>query len=125
MTKVLLIVAVIIGAAILQFYLSSGRDKLPGFILPAICVIFSIVNLLNVPLNSNQSLAEQIASAEHTAENPATEKQEHNNEQTAFNVITTIILYNIPTVILLVIYLFCKTRNSKKHNKKKTTLGFR
>lgn len=77
----------IVVPIILQVFLSKQNSKWPGLVLPGITFIFSLISILNI--NSFE-----------------------NGMDTVFLILTTFLLTNIPTIILITIYL--SIRKSRK-----------
>ncbi len=126
MTRTILIGLVILGAVALQIYLSTGRYIWTGFVLPLACVVFSVFSLFNSTLDTHQSLAEQIAAAEQNIETAQDDLQPPtDNNPTPFDLATTLIIYNIPTVALLIVFFVFRKLNADKHKRKSPTLGSR
>ncbi|MFA7412410.1 MAG: hypothetical protein WCZ27_09250 [Tissierellaceae bacterium] len=73
----------IVGGVVLQKFLSKRKNKWLGIVLPLITFIFSLIGMLNIA--STGDLGE-----------------------TTVLVITTLLLMNIPTIILLAIYFSCQ-----------------
>ncbi|PKM51225.1 MAG: hypothetical protein CVV02_07660 [Firmicutes bacterium HGW-Firmicutes-7] len=84
----------IVGGIILQIFLSKRESKWPGLVLPIISFIFSLIFILNIA--GLESIIQVIALS-----------------------IITLLLTNIPTVILLAIYFSCreKIRRTSEINK--------
>ena len=83
-TFILLLVA-IIGGVKLQIFLSKGKSKWPGLILPIITFVFSLTWMLNI--SSMGSIIQTIAL-----------------------IFSMLFVTNIPTVILLAIYFRTKSK---------------
>lgn len=87
------IILIIVAVPILQIYLSKRKSKWPGLILPIIFIILSIVSIYNVPAFSDREpVKKQI-----------------------IEYAISFILNNIPTIILLGIYI--PYRQDLKKNK--------
>ena len=85
--------AILIGIAILQIFLSSKENKKLGFILPGINIIFSILAVLIVLLFAYTPDTSILVAA-----------------------LIVFCAYNIPTVILVAIYYACRHKYNKKHD---------
>jgi uncharacterized membrane protein HdeD (DUF308 family) len=79
------------GIIVLQIFLSKRENKWLGLILPMISVLFSIIAVLGVGFYGNESAIE-----------------------IAIYLIGMFLLWNIPTIILMVIYLACREKFKKK-----------
>jgi hypothetical protein len=79
------------GSIILQIFLSKRESKWLGLILPMISVLFSIMTLITVPAMWELSVVERIVQS-----------------------IVLLIVSNIPTIILFIIYFACRERFKKK-----------
>lgn len=77
--NIFILIFFVIGGIVLQVFLSKLRSKWPGLILPVITFGFSLLSVANII--SVETLAETI-----------------------ILIIITLILTNIPTIILLLIY---------------------
>ena len=77
------------GMVLLQIFLSRRESRWPGLILPGICVLFSLVAVLGVAAFG--SLAESI-----------------------LTVLLVLVLYNLPTAVLLAIYAACREKRRKR-----------
>ncbi|MCD7929484.1 MAG: hypothetical protein LUF86_04905 [Clostridiales bacterium] len=75
-----------IGAIVLQIFLSRMESRIPGLILPGLNLVVSVLTVLLMVANTG-SLAEIIAT-----------------------VLSTLLLLNIPTLVLLLIYYVCRRK---------------
>ena len=78
----------LIGLVVLQVFLSKRESKWPGLILPLLSLLISLLLVLNVTV--------------------------HNGEFPWGPILASLILGNIPTVILLAIYWACREKFRKK-----------
>jgi predicted RND superfamily exporter protein len=90
LSKLLLLLIFLGGIIILQVFLSKRVNKWLGLILPIICVVFSILTVLGLAVYSYQSTSDSI-----------------------FQFIMVFLLINIPTIILIAIYLACREKFKK------------
>ena len=90
--RVIALYAVLAAIILLQIFLSSRENKWFGLIMPIISFLFA---LLVVPLNTMV---------------PATGV----NVDFIFNLVVAFSVYNIPTVVFMVIYIVCRKRKCKK-----------
>lgn len=96
-----LLISLVVGAAViaLQIYLSRQRARFPGLILPilsfavALIVAFGILSLRMELAAGNSNIVVE-------------------PEPTWGLILLTFALYNIPTVVLLLIYAVCRRRRS-------------
>jgi Na+/alanine symporter len=79
------------GIVLLQMFLSKRENKWLGLILPMITFMFSVLTVLGYAFYANQSISQRI-----------------------FQFIMIFLLYNIPTISLLAIYLACREKLKKK-----------
>ncbi|MEG1061740.1 MAG: hypothetical protein RSD35_05970 [Oscillospiraceae bacterium] len=117
--KTIVFLIVIIGAVYLQIFLSKKQNKWLGLILPIICLLFSLIAVLNVPVFFTQGdlILEQTAPNGTVVEDAIMEQHTApiGNIGTAiFQVSVVFLLYNIPTAILLVIYFACRENIKKR-----------
>ena len=82
-------VALLAAALVLQVFLSRRKSRWPGLILPGICVLISLIAVLGVAAFG--SLAESI-----------------------LTVLLVLVLYNLPTAVLLAIYAACRSGRRKR-----------
>ena len=83
-----------VGGVLLQIYLSKRESKWPGLVLPGICALFSLVAVLNVAAMG--SVAEAIGT-----------------------MLLSLVVYNIPALVLLVIYWICRQKYSRAREMEK------
>ncbi len=83
----IIVLVFIIGAFVLQFYLSKRESKWPGLVLPIICFLFSLLVPLNFVAPSTGVDAAVI-----------------------FQMLLAWLLSNIPTIIMLAIYFSCREK---------------
>jgi hypothetical protein len=79
------------GIIILQIFLSKRENKWLGLILPMISFLFSIMSVFTVIVFFGKS-----------------------SDQNIMQFIMLFLVYNIPTIILLVIYFACREKFKKK-----------
>lgn len=83
-----LLTVLLIGGILLQIFLCRRSQKWPGLVLPGICVLFSLVAVLNVAALGG--VAETIGT-----------------------MLLSLVVYNIPTLVLMVIYWICRQKYSR------------
>ncbi len=105
-----------IGIA-LQVYLSKRKNKWLGLILPGVCVMFSLFAVLGMVAFS--SVTTQVTTVTENGEIVEQIVDEGKNEplmSTSAMILsagTTFVMYNIPTLILIGIYVGCREKNKK------------
>lgn len=88
-TNVFVVLLVLLaGGILLQVFLSRRESRWPGLVLPGICVLFSLIAVLSVAAIGS----------------PA---------ETGAALLMTLILYNIPTLVLLAVYAACRSGRKK------------
>ena len=94
-----LFVLLMLAAAgvLLQIFLSRRESKWPGLILPGIGFLFSLVAVLNVAA---------VGSAGETIK----------------AILLVLVLYNVPTAVLLAIYLACREKFRKRREMDKMNI---
>ena len=91
---IILVLVFFVGFLVLQIFLSRSESRWPGLILPAITFMYSLLAVLSVAVFEDSSIWGVV-----------------------IPMLITFISYNIPTVILLGIYVTCrKKRKLKKEN---------
>ena len=83
-----LLTVLLIGGILLQIFLCRRSQKWPGLVLPGICILFSLVAVLNVAALGG--VAETIGT-----------------------MLLSLVVYNIPTLVLMVIYWICRQTYSR------------
>ncbi|MFL0267966.1 hypothetical protein [Candidatus Clostridium radicumherbarum] len=86
------VIAFLAGIVLIQVFLSKGENKWIGLIFPMIGFMFSIYAVLGMVAYANESTVERI-----------------------FQLIMMLLLWNIPTIILLAIYFACREKFKKKN----------
>ena len=85
------LVVLLVGSIVLQVFLSRRESPWPGLVLPGLSLLLSLIPLLNVAVLPGSG---------------------------AGNVLTALLLvfllYNIPTLVLLVIYFACRERYRRR-----------
>ena len=99
LSKLLFLIIFLAGIIVLQIFLSKRVNKWLGLILPIISIMFSILTVLGLAVYDNQSTAEII-----------------------FQLIMVFLLSNIPTIILLAIYLACREKFKKNRELDKMSI---
>ena len=86
-----------VGVVLLQIFLSRQESRWPGLVLPGICVLFSLIAVLSVSALGG----------------PA---------EMAVTIFTVLLLYNIPTLVLLAIYAACRSGRRKRREMEKMNI---
>lgn len=89
--KITILLLLFVAIILLQLFLSRRESRLPGLVLPVLFFLFSIIAMLNVAALPSDSVRE-----------------------TAVTMLTVVLLYNIPTLVLLVIYFVCREKFRRK-----------
>lgn len=82
MKKTIIVLLVLAVAIVLQVFLSKQKDKRLGLILPLVGLIYSITTIFGITIGKDTTVGEAMGLA-----------------------ISTFLLSNIPTIILITIYL--------------------
>lgn len=94
--RVSFVLAVWVGFVILQIFLSKRESKWPGLILPILCFLFSFLSPMFM-----------VMPPEGTTGNYVLE------------MVVAFLLGNIPTAILLIIYLVCRGKQQRRKQSEK------
>ncbi len=90
------LVVLLVGSIVLQVFLSRRESPWPGLVLPGLSLLLSLIPLLNVAVLPGSG---------------------------AGNVLTALLLvfllYNIPTLVLLVIYFACRGKYRRRREMEK------
>lgn len=108
----LLLLAVFAGIIILQIFLSKKENKWLGFILPIFTFVISLTALMGVLLFSANTGTLTLTKNGEVIEQTTTQVSDLSS--IIWSAVYIFILYNIPTVILLVIYAVCRSSRNKK-----------
>ena len=92
------LLVLLVGSILLQIFLSRRESRWPGLILPGICFLFSLIAVLSVAALGS---AGEIVMA----------------------ILTVLVLYNIPTVVLLAIYFACREKFRKRREVDKMNIA--
>lgn len=108
-----------IGGVLLQIFLSKRKSKWFGLILPALCLIFSLIVVWgSTPMYTSGELTlQQLAPDGTVIEESVIEQHQQpimNTGTSIFQMLIVFLLYNIPTGILLIVCFAC--RESKKNS---------
>ena len=92
------LLVLLVGGILLQIFLSKRESKWPGLILPGMCFLFSLLAVLSVAALG--SVGEIVMA-----------------------ILTVLVLYNIPTVVLLAIYFACREKFRKRREVDKMNIA--
>ena len=81
----------LIGAVVLQIFLSRRESPWPGLVLPGVSLLLSLIPLLNVAALPGASTGDILTA-----------------------LLPVFVLYNLPTLILLAIYFACRAKFQRK-----------
>ncbi len=83
-----LIVLVVIAAVVaLEYYLATRESRVPGLVLPILCMVYSVLMMVQVTIYSFDSIFEVF-----------------------LQMITSFFVANIPTLVLVVVYAACRCK---------------
>ncbi|WP_312653963.1 hypothetical protein [Aminipila sp.] len=85
--SIVVLLAILVGAIFLQIFLSRRKNKWLGLVLPVICLGYSILMVLSIEAYAATSSGEIF-----------------------IMFISTFLIANIPTAILIVIYIACREK---------------
>jgi cytochrome bd-type quinol oxidase subunit 2 len=111
MINMLIFVLVLAGAIVLQIFLSKKESKWPGLLLPTITLLFSILVVLGISVYTTFTTSTQITQNGKAIMNAVN----HYSTATILTALYVLVLYNIPTAVLLGIYFAC--REKRKRNR--------
>ena len=95
---VVFLLVFVVGGILLQIYLSKRESKWPGLVLPALCMLYPILLVLNVAAVGDAG-------------------------SVAATILASFVLGSIPALILLAIYFAC--RSSRSNRRSSLLLRFR
>jgi hypothetical protein len=109
----LLFLVFIAGGIWLQIFLSKKQSKWLGLIIPFICFIFSIVAVLSLAMYTNTEITlvtESIDGVEVNNKTTILHQEQSNILPMIATAVSVFLLYNIPTIIFLAIYIACREK---------------
>lgn len=113
LTLVILLLLVA-GCAILQIFLSRRESRWPGLILPGLNLLLTLLMVFSLVLFSYHSTTTEFTDENGTAVLVSDQQEEAaNSNAVAAGAVTILLLYNIPTVLLLVIYFICRGKPNR------------
>ena len=97
------------GIIVLQIFLSKRENKWLGLILPIIALCISIVAVLSIASYTALTTTHEVTSeaGQEITTETLNVTQIMPTSQMIFMVVSVFLMYNIPTVVLLVIYFAC------------------
>src|SRR5665647_594475 len=118
MIAVLALILLFGGLIWLQVFLSTKQNKLLGLIIPLICLLFSLIPMLALPMyTTTTSTSVSTESVTDGAiiyeESVIHEPQKPSISLIIATVAPIFIISNIPTIIFLAIYFACRERRKK------------
>ncbi|SHO46629.1 hypothetical protein [Anaerocolumna xylanovorans] len=118
MPLIIIFILFISGIVLLQIYLSKSKSKWLGLILPLVFFLISLITVFGLSFYTSNTTQMQSISEDGTVINKVIENTSKESETDISSVIimtvTTFFLYNIPTIILLLIY--AVHREKRKRN---------
>jgi len=111
------------GIILLQIFLSKKENKWLGLILPIISFCISLIAVLNIAAYTTNTVTGVlqvtdengvVIQEEVVPEAPSTTQPIQNIPSLIFTVGAVLLLYNIPTVVLLAIYFGCREKQRKR-----------
>lgn len=111
----IIFIILIAGIVLLQILLSKGENKWLGFILPAAFFLFSLFGVLGIAAFTSMSTQMQSVSENGEIIRNTVETVSQKTDVVSLIGIaaSTLFLYNIPTVILLLIYAACREKRKR------------
>lgn len=109
-----IVVGIIIGVVFLQVFLSKKDSRWFGIIIPAISFFISILIVISIVAYTNIGIT-----SHSTSENGTIIKQEIEDSRSNFvpvviQAVTTFLIFNIPTVVLISIYAACREKRRRR-----------
>lgn len=115
-----IILAVGVGAIVLQIYLSKKENKWFGLILPIISFCISLIAVFGIAAYTTTTLDAQVIDENGVViqnvepEASVSTQQVQDTPSLIFSVGSVFLLYNIPTIVLLAIYFACREKIKRK-----------
>lgn len=124
--NLLFLVVVFGGGIALQIFLSRRKNKWLGLVLPLLCLLVSLLAVFSIAVYTGGELTmQEIATDGTIVHEEIIEQQKQPIAMTGNSIIQMIIvflLYNIPTVILLIIYFACREQVKKNSQLEKMNI---
>lgn len=117
MKSIIILLVLCVGIA-LQVYLSKRKNKWVGLILPTVCIIVSLFVVLGI-VTFSSVLTTQVTTVTDKGEMVEQVVDERKNESlmsTKSLILSAgiiFVIYNIPTLILIGIYVGCRKKNKE------------
>lgn len=117
MKSIIILLVLCVGIA-LQVYLSKRKNKWVGLILPTVCIIVSLFVVLGI-VTFTSVLTTQVTTVTDKGEMVEQVVDERKNESlmsTKSLILSAgiiFVIYNIPTLILIGIYVGCRKKNKE------------
>lgn len=119
MSIILLIPFIILffaGIVILQIFLSKNKNKWLGLILPMVFLLISLMGVLGISFYPTQTTQMHTVTENGVIIDKVIKSSPGDAGSLLITVVVTFFVYNIPTVILLLIYAACR-KNIKKNKR--------
>lgn len=119
----LVLLALGVGIILLQIYLSKKKNKWLGLILPIISFCISLIAVFNIAVNTTNTLSGVlqvtdengiVIQEEVVPATPNTTQQTQNMPSLIFTIGAVLLLYNIPTIVLLAVYFGCREKQRQR-----------
>lgn len=113
-TTLLLLLIFFAGIIWLQIFLSRKENRWAGLILPGICLCFSLILVFSVMAYSISGDIMQVTTENGVIVHREAVHHASDAPLLATNTVLLLLLYNIPTAVLLAIYFVCQGEHRKK-----------
>ena len=101
------------GSIWLQIFLSKKQNKWLGLIIPLICFVFSIMDVLSLAMYTNTAIT-SLTDVNDGAKLSDKITIIHSEKSSMFSMLATVVpvflISNIPTIIFLAIYFACREK---------------
>jgi NADH:ubiquinone oxidoreductase subunit 5 (subunit L)/multisubunit Na+/H+ antiporter MnhA subunit len=112
-----------VGIILLQIYLSRKENRWSGLVLPIISFCISLIAVFNVAAYTTNTLtgvlqvtdeSGVVVQEEVVPATPSTIQRTQNLPALIFTIGSVLLLYNIPTAVLLAIYFGCREKQRQR-----------
>ena len=119
----LLLLAFGVGIILLQIYLSKKENKWSGLVLPILSFFISLIAVFNIAAYTTNTVTGVlqvtdengvVIQEEIVQEKPNLVQPIQNTPSLIFTIGAVLLLYNIPTVVLLAIYFGCREKQRQR-----------
>lgn len=111
---ILILLIVGVGAILLQIYLSKQSKKWFGLMLPALSFIASLMLVISIIAYKNIGISTQSYSNDGTIVSFEIEDTRSDFNTVVRQVVTTFLISNVFTVVLIVIYIACRGKRKRR-----------